>query len=123
MSSGMILLTTSAPDNERAQMGAFLFASSVCAANVVRDIRENIKNLTGGNLYHYEDLIERSVARAMDRLAEKARALGYNAVVNIRISHPAVVDGTVSVTVYGNGCVFGQPLEGMTMTGNPESMP
>jgi len=122
MSSEMILLTTAVPDEARTQVGAFLFASSVCAANVVRDIKENIKNLTGGNLHHYEDLIERSVARAMERLGEKARALGYNGIVNIRISHPAVVDGTVSVTVYGNGCVFVRSQEGETTPGDPGAL-
>lgn len=104
----MILLTTTVPHEARVQVGALLYASSVCAANVVRDIRENIKNLTGGNLHHYEELIERGVARALERLQEKAQAKGYDGIINIRISHPAIVDGTVSVTVYGNGCILGK---------------
>ncbi len=123
MSSEMIRLSTIAPPEASTQLGDFLFASSVCAANVVRDISANIKNLTGGNLYHYEDLIERSVARALDRLKEKAKALGYNGIINLRISHPAVVDGTVSVTVYGNGWIFDQPQEGKTMAVKPEAIP
>lgn len=121
MSSEMILLTTTAPHDTCTQIGTFLYASSVCSANVVRDIRENIKNLAGGNLHHYEELIERSVARALERLREKAQALGYDGIINIRISHPAIVDGTVSVTVYGNGCVFGKPQEVEKASGKPEA--
>jgi uncharacterized protein YbjQ (UPF0145 family) len=109
MTPEIILLTTPAPPESHAQVGDFLFASSVCAANAIKDIRENIRNLTGGHLHHYEDLIEKSVARALERLQEKAQALGYNAIINVRISHPNVVDGAVSVTVYGNGCVFDKP--------------
>jgi uncharacterized protein YbjQ (UPF0145 family) len=105
----IILLTTPAPPESGAQVGDFLFATSVCAANAIKDIKENIKNLTGGNLHHYEDLIDHSVTRALDRLRKKAQSMGYNAVINVRISHPTVVDGAVSVTAYGNGCVLVRP--------------
>jgi uncharacterized protein YbjQ (UPF0145 family) len=75
----------------------------VAAANVVQDIRENIRNLVGGRMAHYERLIETALATALAELEQKARAAGYDGVVGVKISHPQVVDGGVEVIVYGNG--------------------
>ena len=85
------------------EIGELLTAVAVPAANVVSDIRENIRNLTGGRMRHYERLVENAVALALDDLREKARARGYDGVVGVKISHPQVVDGGVEIIVYGNG--------------------
>ncbi len=56
------------------EVGELLVVVSVMAANVVKDIRENIRNLVGGRMAHYETLIEKGVQLALDDLATKARA-------------------------------------------------
>jgi uncharacterized protein YbjQ (UPF0145 family) len=76
---------------------------AVDAANIVKDVRENIRNLVGGQMPHYERLIETAVERALAKLEAKAAALGYDGVLGVKISHPHVVDGGVEVVVYGNG--------------------
>ena len=85
------------------ELGELLTVVHVKAANVVKDIRENIRNLVGGRMSHYENLIEDSVAAALNRLQEKAVAKGYDGVISVHIVHPNVVDGGVEVVVYGNG--------------------
>ena len=85
------------------EVGELLVAVSVMAANVVKDIRENIRNLIGGRMGHYEKLIEEAVQAALDDLARKAQVRGYDGVVGVKISHPTVVDGGVEVVVVGNG--------------------
>jgi len=85
------------------EIGELLVAVAINAANVVKDIRENIKNLTGGRMGHYEELVEKGVERALVQLDEKAKGRGYDGVIGVKISHPHVVDGGVEVIVYGNG--------------------
>lgn len=85
------------------EVGDFLVVVVVKAANVVRDIRENIRNLVGGRMKHYEKLIEDAVEEAVSELGQKAQKRGYDGVVGLKISHPMVVDGSVEVVVYGNG--------------------
>ena len=85
------------------EVGELLMVVSVLAANVVNDIRENIRNLVGGRMAHYERLVDSAVQTALDDLADKAHARGYDGVVGVRISHPNLVDGGVEVVVYGNG--------------------
>ena len=90
------------PDGDVA-VGELLTAVAVPAANVVRDIRENIRNLTGGRMVHYERLVQSAIDSALADLAAKAAERGYDGVVGLKISHPNVVDGGVEVIVYGNG--------------------
>ena len=85
------------------EVGELLMVVTVMAANVVNDIRENIRNLVGGRMAHYEQLVEKAVQTALDDLAHKAHARGYAGVVGVKISHPMLVDGGVEVVVYGNG--------------------
>jgi uncharacterized protein YbjQ (UPF0145 family) len=96
-----------APDgkaiNGPIEVGELLMVVTVMAANVVNDIRENIRNLVGGRMNHYEKLVEMAVQTALDDLARKAQDRGYDGVVGVKISHPELVDGGVEVVVYGNG--------------------
>ncbi len=83
--------------------GELIFATAVYAANILRDLRERVTNTLGGRMTRYETLIEQAIAAALETLDEKARAKGYDGVVAVRISHPAVVEGGVEVVVYGTG--------------------
>jgi uncharacterized protein YbjQ (UPF0145 family) len=85
------------------EVGELITAVTVMAANVVKDIRENIRNLVGGRMSHYERLIEEAVQRALADLERKAQERGYDGVLAVKISHPTVVDGGVEVVAYGNG--------------------
>lgn len=84
-------------------IGEPLVAVSVFAVNVVKDLHQNIKNLVGGRMLHYQTLVERAIEDALATLEEKARGRGYDGVVGVKIAHPQVVDGGVEIVVYGNG--------------------
>lgn len=92
-----------APASGLVEVGELLVIVTVYAANVVNDIRENIRNLVGGRMGHYEQLVERAVQTALNDLSEKAAARGYDGVIGVKISHPNLVEGGVEVVVYGNG--------------------
>jgi uncharacterized protein YbjQ (UPF0145 family) len=107
------------PDGKSVQgpieIGELLMVVSVMAAHVVNDIRENIRNLVGGRMNHYEKLVENAVQTALDDLGRKAQERGYDGVIGVKISHPSLVDGGVEVVVYGNG--FRARTTGTTMPG------
>jgi uncharacterized protein YbjQ (UPF0145 family) len=98
-----VLITLDHVPNREIELGELLTAVVVNAANVVNDIRENIRNLVGGRMTHYERLIDTAVSSALRQLEEKAQQQGYDGVVGVKIATPTVVDGGVEVVVYGNG--------------------
>ena len=69
-------------------------------------MREAITNIVGGAMRRYEYLTERTIERALDGLAAKAKANGYDGVVSVRLEHQQIVAGSISVTVYGTAFHF-----------------
>lgn len=98
----MLIALDSHPSAE-IELGDLITVVHVAAANVVKDIRENIRNLVGGRMPHYERLIGNAIEAALRELDEKALAAGYDGVIGVRVSHPVVVEGAVEVVAYGNG--------------------
>lgn len=99
----MLITLDHYPSSDEIEIGELLHVVSVDSANVVNDIRENIRNLVGGRMIHYERLIDRAVANALQDLEAKAKAKGYDGVIGVKIANPTVVDGGAEVVIYGNG--------------------
>ncbi|CAA9589311.1 MAG: hypothetical protein AVDCRST_MAG86-4378 [uncultured Truepera sp.] len=85
------------------ELGELLTVCTVSAANIVKDVRENLRNLVGGEMKHYEALIEKTLERALKKLEAKAAVGGYDGVLGVKIANPKVVEGGVEIIVYGNG--------------------
>lgn len=98
----MLISLDTLPDRP-VELGEMLYVVVVNSANVVKDIRENLRNLVGGRMPHYERLIEEGVAAALAQLDARALSAGYDGVIGVKITHPTVVDGGVEIVVYGNG--------------------
>ncbi len=102
----MKLIALDQPHRSDVEVGELLFVVVVYAANIVRDVRENIRNLVGGRMTHYEALIEKAIEQGLADLEQKAADRGYDGVLGVKFSHPLVVDGGVEVILYGNGYRF-----------------
>ena len=75
--------------------------STVRAKHFGRDIAAGLKNLVGGELRGYTELLQESRKESTARMVEQARALGANAVVNIRYSTSSVAQGAAELYAYG----------------------
>lgn len=60
--------------------------STVRAKHVGRDFMAGLKNLVGGELKGYTELLNESRDQALDRMMEQARQAGANAVLNVRFA-------------------------------------
>ena len=102
----MRLVTTDTISDQPIRHGELVYATAVSGANIFRDVREAITNTIGGQMTRYETLLDRTIARALEALAERAREKGYDGVLAIRISHPEITDGAIEVVVCGTGFTF-----------------
>ena len=100
------MLYTSETLPQEVEHGDLLTVCAVTAANVVKDVRENLRNLVGGEMKHYEALTEKTLERALQKLEAKAAERGYDGVLGVKIATPKVVEGGVEIVVYGNGFRF-----------------
>jgi len=75
--------------------------STVRAKHIGRDIMASLKNLVGGELAGYTELLQDSREEAMRRMGEQAEQMGANAVVNIRFATSSVAQGAAELFSYG----------------------
>ena len=80
--------------------------SSVRAKHAGRDIMAGIKNIFGGELTAYTELLQESREEAMQRMQQQANAVGANAVLNIRFSTSSITQGAAELFVYGTAVVL-----------------
>ena len=99
----MQLLTTETAGDRPIERGEIVYAVAISGANILRDVREAIVNTIGGRMSKYEALLDKTIARALDQLAERARAQGYDGVLGIRITHPYITNGAIEVVATGTG--------------------
>lgn len=82
-----------------------VYGSTVRSKHVGRDLLAGLKNIVGGELTAYTELLEESRQEAMDRMIAKARGLGANAIVGIRFSTSNIAQGASELFVYGTAVV------------------
>jgi uncharacterized protein YbjQ (UPF0145 family) len=75
--------------------------STVRAKHVGRDIMAGLKNLVGGELKGYTELLEDAREQAKERMVAQAREMGANAVINVRFDTSSVTQGASELYVYG----------------------
>ena len=75
--------------------------STIRAKHVGRDIMAGFKNIVGGELKGYTELLGESRDQAIDRMKSQARQMGANAIVNVRFSTSSVAAGAAEIYVYG----------------------
>ncbi|CAG0909044.1 unnamed protein product [Cyprideis torosa] len=80
--------------------------SSVRAKHVGRDIMASLKNLFGGELKGYTELLSESREEAMGRMLQQAEAAGANAILNVRFSTSSVTQGAAEIYVYGTAVIL-----------------
>ena len=80
--------------------------STVRAKNVGRDIMAGLKNLIGGELKGYTELLQEARQEAVDRLEQQAASVGANAVLNVRFTTSSVAQGAAEMLAYGTAVVL-----------------
>jgi uncharacterized protein YbjQ (UPF0145 family) len=75
--------------------------STVRAKHVGRDIMAGFKNVFGGELKGYTELMQESREEAIDRMKQQAQSIGANAILNIRFSTSSITQGASELFAYG----------------------
>ena len=80
--------------------------STVRAKHIGRDFMAGLKNIVGGELKAYTELLEDARREAIERMSQQADALGANAILNVRVSTSSVAQGAAELFVYGTAVVI-----------------
>lgn len=80
--------------------------NTVRAKHAGKDLLAGLKNIVGGELKGYTELLQEAREEAVQRMIEQARAMGANAVLNVRFSTSSVTAGAAELFAYGTAVVL-----------------
>jgi uncharacterized protein YbjQ (UPF0145 family) len=89
------------PGREITSHFGLVSGSTIRAKHVGKDLMASLKNLFGGELTGYTELLHESRIEATQRMVSEAKKKGANAIINIRFSTSSIAQGAAEIYVYG----------------------
>jgi uncharacterized protein YbjQ (UPF0145 family) len=98
----MLIVTSSTiPGKEITETLGLVRGSTVRARNVGRDIFAGFKNFIGGEISEYTQLLADSREEALQRMIDDAKKIGADAVIEMRFTTSAVMQGAAEILAFG----------------------
>ena len=102
----MIILTIeNVPGKEIKEVKGLVKGSTVRCKNIGRDITASFKNLVGGEMSGYNDMLTEARQIAIGRMVDEAEAMGANAIIGMKLMSSAVAAGAAEMVAYGTAVV------------------
>lgn len=76
--------------------------STVRAKHAGKDFLSGLKNIVGGELKAYTELMKEARDEAVKRMVDEARSMGANAVLNVRFTTTSITMGAAEILAYGS---------------------
>lgn len=103
----MIVVNTDTVAGYRIQeVKGLVQGNTVRAKHAGRDIVAGLKNIVGGELKGYTELLTESRREAIQRMLGQAEQLGANGVINVRFTTSSVTSGAAELYAYGTAVVL-----------------
>lgn len=103
----MIVVNTEVvPGRTIREVKGLVQGNTIRAKHMGRDIAAGLKNLIGGELKGYTELLTEARRQAMERMIAQAQELEANAIVNVRFTTSAVTQGAAELYAYGTAVVI-----------------
>lgn len=98
----MILSNTEdVPGRRIVEFYGVVSGNTVRAKHIGRDFMAGLKNLVGGELRGYTELLQEAREEATQRMIQQATSVGANAIVNVRYGTSSVAQGAAELFAYG----------------------
>ena len=97
----MLLLNIDYIPNRKIEALGLVKGSVVQAKSFGKEFMSGMKNLVGGEVEAYTDLLAQARQIATKRMVDDAQAMGADAVINVRYTSSSIMQGAAEVTAYG----------------------
>ena len=102
----MLIVNTDYISGRKLMTLSLVKGSTVQCKNLGKDILSGFKNLVGGEVTAYTEMMDEARAIATRRMVEEAQHLGADAVVNVRYASSAIMQGASEIMAYGTAVKF-----------------
>ena len=102
----MVLVNTDYISGKNLGMLGLVKGSTVQYKHFGKDIGAGFKNLVGGEMKAYTEMMDEAREIATQRMIAEAESMGADAVVNVRYATSAIIQGAAEVIVYGTAVKY-----------------
>ena len=75
--------------------------NTIQAKSIGKDIKAGFRNIAGGEIKEYTEMLAEAREIALERMKEKAENIGADAIINIRFMTSSIMGGAAEILVYG----------------------
>lgn len=106
----MILTSANTLENKQIiEYKGLVTGESLIGANIYKDLFSGVRDVVGGRTSRYEEEIQKARDIALNSMEEKAKYLGANAIIGLKISYDnlgGTMGNTILVTAYGTAIKY-----------------
>jgi uncharacterized protein YbjQ (UPF0145 family) len=102
----MLVTTTENVPGQTYEIIGEVFGLTTQSRNIVKNIGASFKNVIGGEIKAYTEMLEDSRNEAIERLKANAQKMGADAVVMMRFDSGSIGADMQSVAAYGTAVKF-----------------
>jgi len=97
----IVVNTETVPGHQVVEALGVVRGSTIRAKHIGRDIMAGLRNIVGGEVKEYTEMLTETRNESVYRMKQEARALGADAVVNLRFTTSQVMSGAAELLAYG----------------------
>ncbi len=102
----MVVVNTDYITGRNFEMIGLVQGSCIQSRHIGKDIGAGFRNLVGGEMKAYTEMMDDSRRIATDRMVAQAQYYGADAVINVRFTTSAIIQGAAEVMAYGTAVKF-----------------
>ena len=105
----MIVTTTDyVPGKNGKEILGIATGNVVRTKNIGKDILAGLRNLAGGEIREYTELLKDAREEALHRMIKSAEEIGADAIINVRFATSSVMQGAAELFAYGTAVKLGE---------------
>ena len=97
----IVVNTETIPGREIGEVLGLVRGNTIRAKHLGKDIMAGLRNIVGGELTEYTEMISEAREEALNRMIAEAEKLKADAVVNVRFSTTQVAASAAEILAYG----------------------
>jgi uncharacterized protein YbjQ (UPF0145 family) len=98
----MIIVNTDfVSGKEISQILGLVRGNTIQAKSIGKDIKAGFRNIAGGEIKEYTEMLAEAREIALKRMEDKAEKMGADAVINVRFMTSAIMGGAAEILAYG----------------------
>ena len=102
----MLLYSVETIPGKQFELLGMVQGSTVQSKHIGKDLMAGLRNIVGGEMKGYTEMLDDARATATQRMISRAEMLGADAIIGIRYATSAITQGAAEILAYGTAVKF-----------------